>query len=138
MSASALSYRDKIYIIQDIILKLIEHGELNKTELIGFCGLNLKKHRHILDQLQINGLVYVIQSSVGKRRSSTYKPTQRGIEFCRTILDPYEKMFPRTRCRITAPNSGNIDNKHDTNKEDSQSVIDMSLFIKCQYINGLT
>ena len=127
MSApSTLSYRDRIYIIQDIILKLIEYGELNKTGLIRFCRLNLKKHRYILDELQINGLICMIEFYVGKRRTSTYKPTQRGIEFCRTILDPYEKMFPRTRCLITAPYSDNINNKRDEDKEDPQSVVDMS------------
>jgi predicted transcriptional regulator len=93
-------YRDRIYIIQDIIVKLVEYGELNRTDLIRFCGLNLKKHRCILDKLQVNGLVYVIQSSVGKRRTWTYKPTQNGIEFRRTILEPYERMFPRTRDRF--------------------------------------
>jgi predicted transcriptional regulator len=93
---SALSYRGRNYIVEDIILKLVEYGELNKTNLTRLCGLNLKKHRYVLNELQVNGLVYVIQSSVGKRRISTYKPTQRGIEFCRTILEPYEKMFPRT------------------------------------------
>ena len=26
-----------------------------------------------------------------------YKPTMKGIEFCRSILEPYEKMFPRKK-----------------------------------------
>jgi predicted transcriptional regulator len=124
VSASTVSYRDRIHIIQDIILKLVEYGELNKTELIRFCGLNLKKHRCVIDELQTNDLICVIESSVGKRKISTYKPTQAGIEFCRTILEPYEKMFPRTRCLIIASNNEYINNKHNDNKQDSSSGID--------------
>jgi predicted transcriptional regulator len=126
VSASTLSYRDRIHIVQDIILKLIEYGELNKTELIRFCRLNLKKHRCILDELEKNSLICITQSSVGKRRISTFKPTQKGIEFCRTILEPYEEMFPRTRCHIIAPNSDFINNKRDNNKEGPSLVIDVS------------
>ena len=95
-SSIVLSHRDRIHIIQDIIVKLVEYGELNRTDLIRFCGLNLKKHRCILDELQVIGLLSVIQFSVGRRRIWTYKSTEKGIEFCRTILEPYEKMFPRT------------------------------------------
>jgi hypothetical protein len=31
---------------------------------------------------------------------TVYKPTQKGIEFCRSILEPYEKMFPRRKSTI--------------------------------------
>ena len=43
MSGSEASYRDRIYIVKDVILKLIEYGELNQTTLVSFCGLNCKK-----------------------------------------------------------------------------------------------
>ena len=33
-------YRDRIYIVKDIIMKLVEYGELNQTALVSFCGLN--------------------------------------------------------------------------------------------------
>ena len=46
-------YRDRIYIIKDIILKLVEYGYLNQTSLISFCNLNLKKHRSVLDELNL-------------------------------------------------------------------------------------
>jgi predicted transcriptional regulator len=124
VSDSTLSYRERSYIIKDIILKLTEYGQLNRTELIRFCGLNLKKHRCILDELQVNGLICVIESSVGKRRISTYKPTQKGMEFYRTILEPYEKMFPRRGQCIIITNSDNIDNKSGDYKEEL-SVIQM-------------
>jgi predicted transcriptional regulator len=91
MSLSPISYRDRIYIVEDIILKLVEHGELNQTALVSFCGLNLKKHRCILDELQVNGFINKSELPFGKRIVAIYKPTQKGIEFCRSILEPYEK-----------------------------------------------
>jgi predicted transcriptional regulator len=97
MSLSPTSYRDRIYIVEDIILKLVEYGELNQTALISFSGLNLKKHRCILDELEINGLIQKCSSAFGKRTVIVYKPTQKGVEFCKSILEPYEKMFPRRK-----------------------------------------
>ena len=97
MSGSASSYRDRIYIVKDIILKLVEYGELNQTALVSFCGLNLKKHKVILDDLQQNGLIVRNEITVGKRIVAIYKPTGTGIEFCKNILEPYEKMFPRRK-----------------------------------------
>ena len=97
MSGSPSSYRDRIYIVKDIILKLVEYGELNQTALVSFCGLNLKKHKPILDDLEENGLISRDEKIIGKRTVAVYRPTISGIEFSRTILEPYEKMFPRRR-----------------------------------------
>jgi predicted transcriptional regulator len=97
MSGSSGSYRDRIYIVKDIILKLVERGELNQTALLSFCGLNLKKHKPILDDLESNDMISRSEGSLGKRIITIYKPTQKGIEFCRDILEPYEKMFPRRK-----------------------------------------
>jgi predicted transcriptional regulator len=105
MSLSPISYRDRIYIVEDIILKLVEHGELNQTALVSFCGLNLKKHRCILDELQVNGFINKSESPFGRRIVAIYKPTQKGIEFCRSILEPYEKMFPRRKESVVYNNS---------------------------------
>src|SRR5438445_4187574 len=91
------TYRDRIYIIKDIILMLVEYGELNQTALVSFCGLNLKKHKDIFDDLESNGLISRNEISYGKRTTAIYKPTQKGIEFCGTILEPYEKMFSRKK-----------------------------------------
>ncbi|MFL6322444.1 MAG: winged helix-turn-helix domain-containing protein [Nitrososphaeraceae archaeon] len=110
MSLSPMSYRDRIYMIEDIILKLVEHGELNQTALISFCGLNLKKHRCILDELEVNGLIQKCESSFGKRTVTVYKPTQKGVEFCRSILEPYERLFPR-RKESVANNNNNVAEK---------------------------
>ena len=103
------SYRDRIYMIKDIILKLVEYGELNQTALISFTGLNLKKHRCILDELEVNGLIQKSESPFGKRMVIVYKPTQKGIEFCRSILEPYERIFPRKKESVVALNN-NINN----------------------------
>jgi predicted transcriptional regulator len=97
MSGSQTSYRDRIYIVKDIILKLVEYGELNQTALISFCGLNLKKHRSIFDDLEYNELISKKEIQTGKRTVILYRPTQRGLDFCRSILEPYEKIFPRRR-----------------------------------------
>jgi predicted transcriptional regulator len=89
------SYRERIYIVKDIILKLVEYGELNQTALISCCGLNFKKHSPILMKLESKGLIRRQQIDMGKRAVTTYSPTQKGIEFSRRILEPYEIMFPR-------------------------------------------
>lgn len=97
MSGSSSSYRDRIYIVKDLILKLVEYGELNQTALVSFCGLNLKKHKSILDDLEANGLISRTERMVGKKAISIYVPTQQGIEFCRNILEAYERIFPRRK-----------------------------------------
>ena len=53
----SVSYRDRVYIVKDIIFNVAEYGELNQTVLISFCGLNLNKHQSILEKMQYNGLV---------------------------------------------------------------------------------
>jgi predicted transcriptional regulator len=90
-------YRDRIYIIKDVILHLVEYGFLNQTSLIRFCGLNLKKHRSILDELEFNAFISRSESMIGHRSIAIYKPTQKGIEFCNKIIVPYEKVFPRDK-----------------------------------------
>ena len=97
MSGSESSYRDRIYIVKDLMLKLIEHNELNQTTLLSFCGLNLKKHKSILDELESNEFVSKTELPYGKRRMVIYRPTRKGIEFCTNILEPYEKVFPRRK-----------------------------------------
>ena len=90
-----LRYRERVYIIKDLILKLFERGELDQTSLIGFCGLNLMRHKALLDQMESNDLISSSIVTNGKKMSTVYKPTHRGIQFCSDILDPFEEMFPR-------------------------------------------
>ena len=59
-------YRDRIYIRKDIILKLAEHGEMNQTSLLSYCGLNLMKHKDILESLERKGFIKKNRRAVGK------------------------------------------------------------------------
>jgi len=93
--SSPQSHRDRIYIVRDIIMKLVEYGQLNQTALVSFCGINLKKHRSIFDKMELNGLIIRTEKTLGKRTVTVYSATQKGLEFCRSIIEPYEKLFPR-------------------------------------------
>lgn len=90
-------YRDRIYIRKDIILKLVQHGALNQTALLSYCGLNLQKHKPILDEMEAKGLITKTESFHGRKRITLYKVTEEGVAFCRRILEPYEAMFPRIK-----------------------------------------
>lgn len=94
-TGKTLSYRDRIYIVKDIILKLAEYGELNQTALMSFCGLNINKHRSILEKMRYNDLVARTEKTLGKKAIAVYKCTPKGFEFCKNILEPYESIFPR-------------------------------------------
>jgi predicted transcriptional regulator len=76
-------------------MKLVEYSQLNQTALVSFCGLNLKKHRSIFDKMEPNGLIIKTEKRLGKRTVTVYGATQKGLEFCSTIIEPYEKLFPR-------------------------------------------
>lgn len=88
-------YRDRIYIRKDIILKLYEYGELTQTKLLSYCGLNIVKHRFILDDMEKKGFISKTTEIWGSKSISKYKVTEKGRDFCKRILDPYEEMFPR-------------------------------------------
>ncbi|MFQ5475512.1 MAG: winged helix-turn-helix domain-containing protein [Nitrosopumilus sp.] len=93
---SARKYRDRIYIVKDIILTLAEYGHLNQTALFSFCGLNISKHKQILDNLEQNDMIQRIEATEGKRTITIFKVTHKGINFCHEMLEPYEKLFPRS------------------------------------------
>ena len=114
-------YRDRIYIIKDIILHLTEYGYLNQTSLIRFCGLNLKKHRSILDDLELNAFISRGESSIGHRIITIYKPTQKGIEFCNKIIVPYEKVFPREKKQRTEIFKRNVESSGSTAGENKEN-----------------
>lgn len=131
MSGSQSSYRDRIYIVKDIILKLVEHNELNQTTLLSFCGLNLKKHKSILDELESNGFIRKHELPFGKRSIFVYRPTPKGLEFCTTILEPYEMVFPRRKSKHNNNNNNYQDHlqhyvlaqKRDTDEAERQKNI---------------
>ncbi len=96
---STTEYRDRVYIRKDIILKLSQYGSFNQTALLSYCGLNLQKHKEILDELEQKGLISKTEVYIGKKKVTEYKVTDNGIGFCRKILLPYESMFPRAHRR---------------------------------------
>lgn len=93
--AGTRPHRDKIHIIKDIIMLLSQYGQLNQTALVSYCGLNLKKHKHILDELESNQLITRSIASDDHRTVAIYKVTRKGLDFCRNIIGPYEELFPR-------------------------------------------
>ncbi|MGH9992961.1 MAG: winged helix-turn-helix domain-containing protein [Nitrososphaera sp.] len=92
---SSHEYRDRIYIRKDIILKLTEYGELNQTSLLSYCGLNLVKHKEILDDMEAKEILQRTEEPWGNKKIIKYRVTEKGRQFSRQILDPYEEMFPR-------------------------------------------
>lgn len=82
--------------MKDIILTLSEYGQLNQTALFSFCGLNISKHKGILDNLEENEMIQSEEILEGKRKITLFKATQKGRDFCSQIIEPYEKLFPRT------------------------------------------
>ncbi|HYT02144.1 MAG TPA: winged helix-turn-helix domain-containing protein [Candidatus Acidoferrum sp.] len=88
-------YRDRIYIRKDILLKLSEYGELNQTTLLSYCGLNLVKHKDILEDMEQKGIIRRIEEPWGNKKIIKYTVTEKGRDFCIRILEPYEQLFPR-------------------------------------------
>jgi predicted transcriptional regulator len=99
---SVSEYRDRIYIRKDIILKLIQYRSLNQTALLSYCGLNLQKHKEILDDMENKGLIKKTETFHGKKKVVNYEVTDKGREFCKKILEPYEAMFPRIKTKTVS------------------------------------
>ena len=76
-------------------MKLSEYGELTQTKLLAYCGLNIVKHKDILDDMEKKGILTREEEKWGTKTITKYRVTQKGRDFCRMILDPYEEMFPR-------------------------------------------
>lgn len=83
--------------MKDLVSKLVEHNELNQTAIVSYCGLNLKKHKTIIYELESNELISKEEVHNRKRTIAMYRTTQKGEEFFSNILQPYENMFPRKR-----------------------------------------
>ncbi len=93
-------YRDRIFIRKDIILRLASYGDLNQTRLLSYCGLNLAKHRPILDDLEEKGIIRKTETRRGSQRIVVYGVTPKGLDFCSRVLEPYEEMFPRKGTKL--------------------------------------
>lgn len=89
-------HRERNHIVRDILLKLVEYGELNQTALFSFCGLNLTKHRYIVEEMESRGLIAREMQTIGRAKSvSIFTVTPAGLEFFKAILQPYERLFPQ-------------------------------------------
>jgi len=100
-------YRERIYIRKDIILKLVQYGSLTQTALLSYCGLNLQKHKEILDGMEQKGLISRTDKMWGSKKINIYKVTEKGRQFCRMILEPYEALFPRNKSKLRELSFGN-------------------------------
>jgi hypothetical protein len=49
------------------------------------------------DDMESKNLISRNEKLVGERAVNVYKLTVEGTEFCNSVLEPYEKMFPRKR-----------------------------------------
>ena len=76
---------------------MAEYGELNQTKLLSYSGLNLAKHKKIIDDLSEKGLIEKNENLWGSKTVVNYKITEKGRKFCQMVLDPYEEMFPRNK-----------------------------------------
>jgi predicted transcriptional regulator len=88
-------YRDRIYIRKDILLKLYEHGEINQSKLMSYCGLNNVKHKEILDVMVEKGMIKRVEEAWGSKTIIKYSISEKGSSILREILEPYEELFPR-------------------------------------------
>ncbi|HKU50515.1 MAG TPA: winged helix-turn-helix domain-containing protein [Nitrososphaera sp.] len=88
-------YRDRVYIRKDVILKLSEHGELNQSKLMSYCGLNNIKHKKIIDDMVEKGIIVRFEEPWGSKTIIKYKVSEKGQAIFREILEPYELLFPR-------------------------------------------
>ena len=88
-------YRDRIYIRKDILLKLYEHGEMNQSKLMSYCGMNNVKHKEILDSMVEKGMIDKSEQAWGSKIIIKYNISQKGASILREILEPYEELFPR-------------------------------------------
>jgi DNA-binding PadR family transcriptional regulator len=57
------------------------------------------KHKDILESLERKGFINRTEHAWGNKKIIKYAVTQKGREFCRLILEPYEDIFPRSEKR---------------------------------------
>lgn len=76
---------------------LSEYGEMTKSRLISYCGLNMRQHKEILKDMEEKQLLMTTQHKWGHKTMTKYKVTSKGLEFFKMVLEPYENMFPRAK-----------------------------------------
>ncbi len=70
---------------------------MNQTKLLSYSGLNIAKHKEILEDMEQKGLIERREEAWGKKTIIKYKVSPKGHEFFKLILEPYEEMFPREK-----------------------------------------
>jgi hypothetical protein len=93
--------------------------------------LNLKKHKPILEDIEHNELVERREATIGKRTVTIYRPTQKGMAFCRDILEPYEKMFPRRKEEMKKVENFAVENEEEKKKANKTDSIMLLVLIYC-------
>ena len=88
-------YRERIYIRKDILMKLYEHGTLNQSKLLSYCGLNSVRHKVILDEMVKSSLIERLEEQWGSKTVINYKVSEKGRQILKQLFDPYEELFPR-------------------------------------------
>jgi DNA-binding PadR family transcriptional regulator len=91
--------------------------------------LNLKKHKPILEDIERNELVERREATIGKRTVTIYRPTQKGMAFCRDILEPYEKMFPRRKEEMKKVENFAVENEEEKKKANKTDSIMLLVLI---------
>ncbi len=78
-------------------MKLYEHGEMNQSKLMSYCGMNNVKHKEILDVMVKKGMITRSEEAWGSKTIIKYNISEKGNSILREILEPYEKLFPRDK-----------------------------------------
>lgn len=76
-------------------MKLYEHGELNQSRLMSYCGLNNVRHKGIVSSMVKKGIIIRTNESWGNKMIIKYKLSEEGRKILREVLEPYETLFPR-------------------------------------------
>ena len=92
---AAHDYRDRVYIRRDILSKLLDHGELNQSKLMSYCGLNNAAHKGIVVDMADKGLIIRSEEKWGNKTVFMYRISEEGKKFLNDILDRYEQLFSR-------------------------------------------
>jgi DNA-binding PadR family transcriptional regulator len=69
------------------------------------------------------------EATIGKRTVTIYRPTQKGMAFCRDILEPYEKMFPRRKEEMKKVENFAVENEEEKKKANKTDSIMLLVLI---------
>lgn len=76
-------------------MKLYEHGEMNQSKLMSYCGLNTVRHRGLIDNMIKKGMINRTLEPWGNKTIIKYNISEEGRKTLREVLNQYEILFPR-------------------------------------------